>query len=358
MKSNLFIRPVALSLSILLAGCKPAQTPAEAKKDSAPVSVKLVEPRRGEITRSISLPGNVVPNQQVALYAKVGGYLKTVKVDKGDAVKEGDLLAEIEVPELLADEAKYKAELAVADIDNKRTIEAQQKAPDVVVRQTLDATKGRYEVAKANLDRAETLLGFCRITAPFSGVITKRSVDRGAFIPAATSGSSAQTPALLTLMDFSTVRVQTAVPESEAPFIHNQVPVKVTVEELPGMTFPGTVTRHSPALDDATKTLLAEIDIANPEARLLPGMYATIRLGVEMKTNALLVPADALMIEKAGTSVFTVMDGKAKKIPVKTGFNDGASAEIMDGLKETEPVIVIGKQVLNNGQPVTVTETK
>src|SRR5258708_3574748 len=163
MKRSLQNHSLALLLLLLIAGCKPSN-PQEEKKAAPPVAVKLIQPHRGDITRSVTLPGNVTANQQAALYAKVAGYLKTITVDKGDAVKEGDLLAEIEVPELLADQAKFKAELAVADIDNRRTIEAQQKAPDLVVRQTLDATKGRYEVAKANLDRAETLLGFCKIS--------------------------------------------------------------------------------------------------------------------------------------------------------------------------------------------------
>ncbi|MDB6066035.1 MAG: Efflux transporter, family, subunit [Pedosphaera sp.] len=357
MKINLPIRSIFFTLSILAAGCTPSN-PAETKKETAPINVKLVQPHRGEITRSVTLPGNIIANQQAALYAKVGGYLKTITVDKGDAVKAGDLLAEIEVPELLADQAKYKAELAVAEIDNQRTIEAQQKAPDLILRQTLDTTRGRYEVAKANLDRAETLLGFCKISAPFSGVVTRRSVDPGAFIPAATSGSAAQTPALLTIMDFSMVRVQVSVPEPETPFIRNDVPVKVTVEELPSVVFPGTVTRYSHSLDETTKTMLTEIDIPNPKGQLLPGMYATIKLGVETRSDALLVPVEALVVEKSGTSVFTVLDNKARKVPVKTGFNDGASAEIVDGLKQTEPVILVGKQVLNNGQPVNVVETK
>jgi membrane fusion protein (multidrug efflux system) len=357
MKRSLQNHSLVLLLLLLMAGCKPSN-PQEEKKAAPPVAVKLIQPHRGDITRSVTLPGNVTANQQAALYAKVAGYLKTITVDKGDAVKAGDLLAEIEVPELLADQAKFKAELAVADIDNRRTIEAQQKAPDLVVRQTLDATKGRYEVAKANLDRAETLLGFCKISAPFSGVITKRSVDPGAFIPAATSASVAQTPALLTLVDFSIVRVQVAVPEPETAFIHNGVPVKVTVEELPGLTFSGAVTRYSHSLDEATKTMLAEIDIANPKGELLPGMYAMLKLGVETRTNALLIPVEGLVVEKAGSSVFTVVDGKAKKVPVKTGFNDGVSVEIVDGLKPDEPVILVGKQALNNGQPVSVAETK
>jgi membrane fusion protein (multidrug efflux system) len=339
----------------LSAGCAPDK-PVE--KASAPVAVKLVLPRRGEITRTIALPGNVLPYQQAALYAKVGGYLKTINVDKGDQVAEGATLVEIEVPELLADQSKFKAELDVAEIDYQRTVEAQKKAPDLVVIQSVDAARARDEVARANLERAETLLRFCKIIAPFSGIITKRSVDVGAFIPAATSGSAAPAPALLVVTDFSRVRVQVAVPEPETPFIHNDLPALVTVEELPGAGWPATVTRYTHSLDEATKTMLVEIEVPNPKGQLLPGMYATIKLGAETRTNVLLLPVDALVTEKTGTSVFTVVDGKAAKVPVKTGFNDGAFVEIQSGLPASGPVVLVGKQSLNPGQTVVTTEAK
>src|SRR5579872_447183 len=336
------------SLGLPMGCSRPDSTAAE--KEPPPVNVKLVRPRQGPITRSISLPANIIANQQAVLYAKVAGYLKTIRVDKGDFVKEGDLLAVIEVPELLADEARYKAELVVAELDNRRAIEAQQKAPDLVVRQSLDAVKGRYEVAKANLDRAETLLQFCKITAPFSGVIIKRWVDPGAFIPAATSGSTAQTSALVAIADYSTVRAQLAVPEPETPFIRNDLPVKVTVEELPGTAFTASVTRYAHALDEATKTMLTEIDIANPKGQLLPGMYAMVKVSIETHPNGLLIPVEALVIEKSGTSVFTAVSNKAAKVPVKTGFNDGAFVEILGGLAPDAPVILAGKQNLTQEQ--------
>src|SRR6266699_536271 len=222
----------------ILSGCKPS-TAESTKEATPPVSVQVVQPKRGSITRNVTLPGEIKPYQQAMLYAKVAGYLKTITVDKGDRVKEGDLIADIEVPEMLADRARYKAEVEVAELDYKRLSESQKKLPDLVVPQTVDNAKGKLDVAKASLERTETLLGFAKITAPFSGVITKRMVDPGAFIPAATSGSAAQNAALFTLMDFSKVRVQAAVPEVEVPFIKTGLPVKIAVEELKDGPFEG-----------------------------------------------------------------------------------------------------------------------
>jgi membrane fusion protein (multidrug efflux system) len=322
------------------------------------MEVKWVHPHKGEIIRSITLPGTIKAYQQTTLYAKVGGYLKSIKVDRGDQVKEGDLLAEIEVPELLADLAKFKAELDVAKIDHQRMMEAQKKAPDLIVLQTVDTARGKFEIAKANLERIETLLGFAKITAPFAGVVTMRYVDLGAFIPAATSGSTASTAALLTLMDFNKVRAQVAVPELEVPLIARGLPVKVGVEELPGRSFDGSVTRFSYALDDATKTMLVEAELANSKWELRPGMFASIRIGIEKKTGVLLAPIEALVIDKTGSFLFTVVQNQARKVPVKTGFNDGQNVEIVSGAAAEDQVILVGKQVLNNGQPVKVLEVK
>jgi membrane fusion protein (multidrug efflux system) len=154
------------------------------------------------------------------------------------------------------------------------------------------------------------------------------------------------------------VRVQVFVPEPEVPFIRNGVPVQMKVEELRGKTFQGSVTRFSHALDEATKTMLAEIELPNPTGDLRPGMYASVQLEVERKSGALLVPVQALLVEKAGTSVFTVADGKAKKTPVQIGFNDGANAEIAAGVAPDQAVILLGKQSLNDGQPVSATEVR
>jgi RND family efflux transporter MFP subunit len=132
----------------------------------------------------------------------------------------------------------------------------------------------------------------------------------------------------------------------------------VTVEELRGRTFPGSVTRFAHALDQATKTMLTEIELSNPNGDLLPGMYASVQLELERKKDAFLVPVQALLVEKAGASVFTIAGGRAKKKPVHTGFNDGVNVEIMDGVELGEPVILIVKQAVNDGQSVNPVEAK
>src|SRR6266404_6146056 len=343
----------AATLLTLLLGCKDSssETP---KQPAPPAAVQITQAKRGPITRFVTLPGEIKPYQQATLYAKVAGYLKTITVDKGDQVKEGVLLADIEVPELLADRARYKSEVEVADLDYKRLSESQKKFPDLVVPQTVDNAKGKLDVARASLERTESLLGFAKIIAPFSGIITKRMVDPGAFIPAATSGSTAQNAAIVTLSDLNRVRVQVAVPELESSLIANDQPVKLSVDGLPGRNFEGKITRFSYSLDDLSKTMLAEIELPNPKLELRPGMYVLVKIGIERKEDALLVPADALLVEKSGASVFTIADNKAKKTPVKTGFNDGTNAEILSGLKPEQRVFLRGKRPLADGQRVQV----
>src|SRR6058998_3541252 len=159
----------------IISGCKPSITE-PTKEATPPVAAQVVPPKRGSITRNVTLPGEVKAYQQATLYAKVAGYLKTINVDKGDQVKEGALLAEIEVPELEADCTRYQAEVKVAEIDYKRLNESQKKAPDLVVPQTVDDAEGKRDIAKANLQRTETLLRYAKIIAPFPGIISKRMV--------------------------------------------------------------------------------------------------------------------------------------------------------------------------------------
>jgi membrane fusion protein (multidrug efflux system) len=337
--------------------CKPTAETAK-KEESPPISVETVKPTRGPITRFVTLPGEIKPYQQATLFAKVAGYLKSISVDKGDKVQEGTLLAEIEVPELLADRARFKAEVEVAQLDFHRLSESQKKSPDLVMPQSVDDARAKLEIAKANLERTETLLQYSRIVAPFSGIITRRMVDPGAFIPAATSGGPAQNAAIVTIADFNRVRLQVAVPELEASLMALNQPVKVTVEGLPGRTIEGKVTRFAYALDDESRTMLGEIELANPDLDLRPGMYATVKIGIQRKEEALLLPVDALMTEKAGTSVFVLSENRSKKTRVQTGFNDGAKVEIVKGLDQNQTVILIGKRALIDGQSVTVSESK
>src|SRR5260370_32120586 len=258
---------------------------------------------------------------------------------------------------MIADLAKNKTDVEVAAIDFKRVSEALKKAPDLVMPQNVDDAKAKYDVAKANLERTETLLGYAKLTSPFAGVITRRWVDPGAFIPAATSSSAAQTAALPTLADSSRVRVQVQVPEPEAPFVTNGLPVQIIVQELPDRVYQGQVTRYAQALDEAMN-MLTEIEMPNPKGEFRPGMYASVQLELERKRDALTIPAEALVVEKTKTFVFTVDRRKAKKIAVKVGFNDAVSAEVIEGIKPDEPVILTGRQAINDGQAVNAQESK
>jgi len=351
-RSLLLVSPVLFGVVVF--------APSQIQSADAPkaIEVRTATPTRGEIFRFVTLPGSIKANQQATLYAKVAGYLKSLNVDKGDRVAAGQALGEIEVPELAAEVVKCRADVKVAGTDYERLSAAQKKASDIVTAQSVDEALGRLDIAKANLERTEILLKYSRLTAPFSGVVTMRYADPGTFIPAATSGSTAQTAAIVTLMDFSTVRAQVAVPELEAALVRVGQPVRVTTESLPGKMFEGTISRQSYALDEATRSVLVEADLPNADLTLRPGMYATIKVGVEKHADTMLIPIAALVTEKAGAAVFVVNGGKAKKMQVKSGFNDGVKAEILSGLTGSEAVILVGKITLADGAAVTVTEAK
>jgi membrane fusion protein, multidrug efflux system len=367
MKRTLHLRLAGWSaVWLVLAVAAPA---ADAPKA---VDVKTTRPSRGEIIRFVTLPGTIKANQQATLYAKVAGYLKSLSVDKGDRVQTGQSLGEIEAPELLADVARFRAELVraesevkVAELESGRLGKAQKQAPDLILPQALDTSEGRLAMAKAgvgmaraNLDRTDTLLGYAKITAPFAGIVTARFVDPGAFIPSATSGSAAQTAAIVTIADFNTVRAQVALPETEAALAQVGQPVKLAVEGLPEKSFAGSISRMSYALDDASRTMLVEADLPNADLTLRPGMYASVKVGVEKHTDAMLIPVEALVMEKVNAFAFIVDGGKAKKTAIKIGFNDGVKVEVMSGLKGDEAVILVGKMALADGAPVNATEAK
>jgi RND family efflux transporter MFP subunit len=226
---------------------------------------------------TITLPGQVAAYQAATLTARVAGYLKTISVDKGDRVEAGALLAELEVPELIADRAQHQAQADVARTDYERVRQAAASAPDLVTPQSVDEARGRLRVAEAQLQRTETLLSYARIVAPFAGVITDRYVDPGAFVPVASS-SDQKSAAVVTLMDFSRVRVRVPVPESEASHIIPGTVAVVTGPSLGGRELSASVSRVSYALQAGANTMLAEVDLTNADDALRPGMYVSVRL--------------------------------------------------------------------------------
>ena len=303
------------------------------------LELPVVQPSTGLIHRWVSLPGTLSPWQRAVLHAKVTGFVATITVDKGSMVKKGQVLATLEVPELVADLAKDQAEVAAGEIEVKRLHEARAKSPDLVLPQSVD---------KAGKERTETLLKFATIQAPFDGVITMREVDVGALVTANTS-------ALFEVQDASTIRLQIPVTEMEAGLVLPGKLVKAQVDALGVGAVPveGQISRIGYALDPVTRTMLAEVDLKNADLKLRPGMYAMSKIAVESHEGATLIPVAALVMEKTNGFVFKHVGGKAAKTAVKLGFNDGTQVEVPE-LKAGDVILVPGTVVLTDGQAVEV----
>lgn len=321
-----------------------------------PPAMASTKPSRGSIVRYVTLPGTLLPDQQATLFAKVGGYLGQATVDKGAKVQKGQLLAEIDVPELEAEWKKNQAETRLAEIELQRLRGASGKAPDLVTPLAVDKAEAAFAMSQAQAEKTAALLKYSKILAPFDGVVTERFLDPGAFVPAAATGSNPQNAALFTLMNFDVIRAQTAIPEVDASFVKTGQPVKITVEGAPGKTFEGTVSRFSQAVDSDTRSMIVQADLPNPDLVLRPGMYAKVSLGVQEHMEALLVPKPAIVMEKTNSFVFRFLDGKARKTPVKIGFDDGQNIEVLEGLEGGEILLVPGKITLTDGQAVQTME--
>jgi membrane fusion protein (multidrug efflux system) len=240
--------------------------------------IGAAEPDRAPPPRELVLPAHVLAYQRAVITAKVAGFVKTIPVDKGDHVKAGQLIAQLEVPELEADRVKYRAQVNVAQRNFARMQKAAKVSPDLVTPQQLDIEGGRLEVARAELARVEVLLGYARVTAPFTGTVTARYVDPGAFVPVPTGGNP-RGAAIVTLMTWSRVRIQIPVPESAATWVRPGCPAQITAADMPGQRIAAAITRVSYALSSSSQTMLAEIDMENSGHRLQPGMYVSVRLG-------------------------------------------------------------------------------
>jgi len=310
------------------------------------LDLPAAKPTTGTIHRWVALPATLAPWQQAVLYAKVTGYIATINVDKGDAVKAGQVIAKLEVPELQADLAKSKAEVAAADLEAKRMHEARAKSPDIVLPQSVEDAEARLAIAKAGMERINTMLAFAEIKAPFDGIITARHVDVGALV-------NAHTGKVVDIVDASTLRLQIPVTEMETALVAVGKPVKAQIDASGPAPVEASISRIAYALDPATRTMLAEADLKNTDLKLRPGMYAMAKIAVEKHDKATLIPVTGLVMEKTNAFVFKHIDGKAVKTAVKPAFNDGAHVEIPD-LKADDVILLPGTTLLTDKQPVNI----
>lgn len=321
---------------------------------SAALPVQTIPVKRRDLVHTLTLPGNVSPWLQATLYAKVPGYLKSMHADKGDVVKKGQLLAVLDAPEVEQLFQQADADYQIKQVTFERMRNVWRENPDVIAKQDVDMAEASAKAAKHLRDSRRAMLEYTKVFAPFDGTVTARFADPGAFIPAAT-GSATQSIPFYTVMDLDTVRIYVSVPQEAALWANQGVPAVLTARELPGQEFRGAITRTTTALDPSTRTLLVEIDLPNQDHRLRPGMFVTATLILEEHPQALALPPAALVSDKNGMSVFIVEHGRAKQITVKTGLDDGAWVEIIEGLQENMEVVVVGKTGLTDGQAVDAT---
>jgi RND family efflux transporter MFP subunit len=357
----------------------------QASSESLPV-VTVVKVERSAAKSELVLPGNIQAVTEAPVLARASGYLKQRYVDIGDRVTEGQPLAEIEAPELdqqirqarsALDQANSAAQQAEAALKQGQTNEtlarvtaerwqnlsgkgvvsrqendtyqaqwAAQQANVEALGKAIAAARSNAGAAQANLDRLTDLKGYQTVRAPFAGVITLRNVDTGALI---NEGSTL----LFRVAQAGRLRTYVNVPQSETASVRLGQQATLTVADLPGLKFPGTVTRTSNALDPATRTLLIEIQLVNPDSRLLPGMYAQVDLSVERSQPSLTVKGDTLVVRADGPQVAVVdAGGKVHYARIQLGRDYGDHLEVLSGLEEGQQVVVNPSDAVREGARV------
>ena|ERR1700751_3605625 len=346
---------------------------------TAPRTVPVAKVGREDLTKEISLYAEFRPYQEIMVHAKVSGYVQFIGVDIGDHVRTGEPLAKLEVPELNDDVNRASAALAKsredviraeakyrdAHLAYQRLLEVAKAHPTLVAQQDLDVAKDKdgamegalgsarhnVQVLQAEYGRMQTMVDYATITAPFDGIITKRYADTGALIQAGTASDTQSMP-LVELAQDNLLRLDFPVPESAVPAIHVGVPVEVTVDAL-NETFPGKITRYSGRIDVSTRKMTTEVKVPNPDGRLTPGMYATVRLKLEQSKNALTVPLQAVSLGQKPTVVVLDGDQHLEQRNVTLGLQTANKVEIRSGLAENELVVVGNRTGIQFGQKAT-----
>jgi RND family efflux transporter MFP subunit len=333
-----------------------------ATEAAATPTVAVIHPTASSPADELVLPGTARAFTDAAIYARASGYLKKWYVDIGAKVTRGQLLAEIETPELDQQLRQARADLenARATMEMARTTAARWQAlfkRDAVSRQETDEKVSDYQARKAGVDasaanvkRLEDLQAFQKITAPFDGVITARNTDIGALIDA----GAGQARELFRLAAIDKLRVFVSVPQVYAQAARPGTPTAITLEERPGKVYRGTLARTSSALDPVARTMLSEVEMDNPGGEVLPGAYVVVRLRVGRETRGVTIPANTLLFRAEGLRVAVVRDGRAELVPVKIGRDYGRRVEVVEGLQPTDAVILDPADSLVSGTAVRV----
>ena len=383
-----------LAIFMAMAGCGRSDSDAVKADATAPPVVAVAKTERQDLRRQTILTAEFRPFQEVDVMAKVSGYIKTILVDVGDRVRQGQLLATLEIPEMHDDLTRAQATVSRSDAEVARAQDDIQRSqsshriahltyerlagvaknePGMIAQQELDAAQSKdleaeaqVAGAKSNLNTAlqsegisraeqgkvKTMFDYTRVTAPFTGVITKRFADTGSMIQAGTASQTQAMP-VVRISENSRLRLIVPVPESAVPSIRLGEPIEVRVPTLK-RSFAGRVARFSDRVQQSTRTMDTEIDVENPGLVLIPGMYAEVTLVLEKRNAAVAVPVTALQRAEGGSATVLVVtpQNRVEERAVKTGLETSSDAEVQSGLREGELVVIGNRSSLRAGEVV------
>jgi RND family efflux transporter MFP subunit len=331
---------------------------------SSAAVVNVVHSIRGSDDQAIELPGNTQAFTEAPIYARTSGYLKQWYFDIGAHVKRGQLLAEIETPELdeQLEQAENQLKTAEANLQlaqvtadrwvylEKTSVVSKQERDQTV--SDLNAKRATADSDRANVARLQKLQAFEHVYAPFDGVITARNTDVGDLI----QGDNTAPKELFHLAAVGKLRVYISVPEVYASAIKSGETVTLTLDAFPGENFAGTLVRDSNSIDLTSRTLRVEVDVDNPTGSLLPGAYAFVHWKLPSAARAVTIPTNTLLFRAEGLRVAVVRGGQAKLVPVTIGHDYGSSVEVLSGLTSEDTVILDPSDSIMEGSAVKIAE--
>lgn len=340
---------------------------ADNTRQSAIPVVRVTAPQTDAPDQELSLPGNTQPFSDAPIYARTSGYVHKWMVDIGAHVKQGDVLAEIESPEIDQQLRQARADLATAEANSRLASITSERysglfKTDSVTKQERDNAVGAYDAARATVQsreadmaRLQQLQSFEKVTAPFAGVVTARNTDIGALIDA---GAASATRELFHLTAIDTLRIYVSVPELYARVAKSEAPVTVTFDEFPGEKFSGRVARDANAIDPVARTLTVEVDVDNPQGKIMPGAYGFVHFALAGAKQSFIIPANTLLFRSEGLRAGVVRDNKAILVPIVIGRDYGDKVEVQSGLQASDQVILDPSDSLVSGTPVRVDDQK
>jgi len=332
-----------------LAACEPAPPTPALPAPTGPPTVGVTPVVAQKLSKSMRLPGELLPQREVAVYARVPGFVEKFEVDRGAAVKQGQLLAQLVAPELAA--ARLEAEAKVSsDEATLRRLKEAAATPGVVSKNDVEVAEKQVEAGRQRIKGWQQQEAYLKITAPFDGVVTERNVHEGSLVAPSGAGSMP----MLRIQEVSRLRLVVAVPEVATGGVTEGEDVKFSVPAYPGVPFSGKVARTARALDVKTRTLPVELDVDNGPGKLAPGMFAEVQWHMRRAEPTLFVPATAIVTTTERTFVVRVKEGVTEWVDVRPGQSTSAGVEVFGALAAGDTVVTRATDERPSGSKVGV----